>query len=283
MKLLIKKIADKVRTIFAKERDCDSVQAEASQEAERKAYAQRVVDNYENRTFRSGVVSLTPEDADDFQKSRSAATDAAQEKEDIEERDSVLRSFFSTLSAEINAITDSILEASSTLPRLIFDSIRKNLYHILEESGEKKIIKPLIDPDKFTGKYFGEDQDYTPLFSEAELGFLSLSLYKKTIDIKERAASLMWFYDKDANIENNMYLAQLWGCDPHRAIDLRSVYYDLFNETWDTAMRKAQKKSVEYLASASDRFFEECSFRRKMERIYGEDWFKEAYGIEYFT
>lgn len=282
LKRLIKKVIKKVKEFFKDE--YKDIKNEIKEEEARLEYAQRVVDKFENGKMKVGVKNFSQKDVQTFRHERVAATVISNElREEIQRRDGILRSFLSSLSESIKAMSNDIWETSSSLPKILFESIRKNIYKLLKESGEEMIIKPSINPDKFIGKYCGEGKDYTSLFNETELSFMSLSLYNDNIDIKERAESLIWFYNKDADLNNNMYLSRLRHCDPVRVIDLRSVYYDLFNEIWDNEKSQMIKKPVVALAEASDRFFEECTFRRKMERIYGESWFKEAYGLEYFN
>ena len=281
IKQLIQKIKELVKIVLSNEDEFEEVRENIKREEEEKEYDEEIIKNFQEKKGKGGSVYFSQQQVRKFNKERSVKNAQALEEEE-QKRDDILSSLLSGFPGAVRSISDTIWEVAGNLPKTVVEAFRVNLYKVLKEQGETQIIKPSINPEKFYYKYSGEGKNYLDLFSEKERGFLTLSLFVDEVDISKRAEALIWYYDRENDLEwGNIYLSRLNCCDPRRRVDVRSAYIDLFTEIWDDEEEKMTKKSVFELAKASDTFFNECYFRMKMERLAGIEWFKESYGWEY--
>lgn len=280
LKQLIQKVVSMVKEIITHVDEFKDIKEEKQKEEDEKEYNEEVIKNFKEQRGRAGVVYFNQQKVNKFNEKKSVENSKRLDEEE-RRRDDLLASLFSGLPEATYAIADTVWEVVGNLPKAVAESFRENLYKILKEKGETKIIKPSINPEKFYGKFSGEGKNYIDLFNERERNFLSLSLFGDTINIKARAEALIWYYDKENDLEwGNIYLSRLNVCKPKRRIDLRSAYMDIFTEIWDDEEEKLTKKSLYELSCASDDFFDEVFFRMEKERLYGIEWFKNAYGRE---
>lgn len=281
LKQLIRDVIEVIREFIDYEDDFKEVKEKMHEEEMEEEYRKEVIENFKKQKGRTGVVSFSQKQVNKFNEKKVRKTNELLDEEE-KKRDDILSSLFSDFSSATAAIADTIWSVVGNLPKEIFESMRDNMYKIMKEQGETELIKPSINPQKFYGKYHGEGKNYLELFNEKERSFLALSLFVDKVDIAKRAEALIWYYDRENDLEwGNIYLAGLHSCDPRRRVDLRSAYIDIFTEIWDDEEEKMHKKRLFDLAKASDRFFNEVFFRMKMERLAGIEWFKDAYGREF--
>ena len=281
----IKKIASKliiyVREAFASDRE-DEDEDEDAAEIE---YAREVIKNFESNVGSSfSAVVFDEQKVAQFEAKRRAQQKPASSllKKGEDKRDSILSLFVSSARDSAVAIMDGIWDIACNLPAEVYSILKENLYQSMLDAGELNIIKPTIDPTKFYGKYSGEETDYLPLFSEKEKNFMSLSMREGAVNIKERAKALLWYYEKENDLEwGNIYLSRLYCCDPPRTRDLRVSYLNVFTEVWDDEETKLTEECILDLALNSDEFFNESLYRMKLEKEEGPEWFKDAYGREF--
>lgn len=280
IKRLIKKVVRLVKELISTDDELKDIKEDIRKKEEDKEYRKEVIKNFKEQRGHS-VPHFNQQQVNKFNQ-RRVVRNSEQLEEEERKRDDLLSSIFSGFPQATAAIADTVWEVMSNLPKTIFETLRANLYKILEEKGETKIIKPSINPEKFYGKYSGRGKNYLDLFNERERNFLSMSLNADKIDIQKRAEALVWYYDKENDLEwGNIFLSRLNNCDPIRRTDLRSAYIDIFNEVWDNEEEKMYKKSVFDLARASDDFFNEALSRMDIEKRFGIEWFKDAYGREF--
>lgn len=280
LKTLIRKAVELVKEFIINRDEFEEVKEEIRKEEEEKEYREEVIENFKKQKGHGGMAYFSQQKVNKFNEKKSIENSERLDEEE-KRRDDLLSSLFSGFPQATCAIADTVWEVIGNLPNTVVEAFRENLYRILKEKGETKIIKPSINPEKFYGKYSGEGKNYINLFNEKERNFLSLGLYADKIDINKRAEALIWYYDRENDLEwGNIYLAGLNNCDPRRLIDLRSAYMDIFTEIWDDEEEKLSQKSLGELAGDCDIFFHEVLFRMKMERLWGIEWFKDAYGRE---
>ena len=279
LKQLIRKVVKLVKELITINDEFKDIKDEIQKQEEEREYREEIIENFKKQKGH-GVPHFSQQKVNKFNEKKSTERSEKLGEEEMR-RDDLLASLFSGFPQATRAIADTVWEVIGNLPQTVSEAFRENLYKILKEKGETKIIKPSINPEKFYGKYSGEGKNYIDLFDEKERNFLSLSRYVDKIDVSKRAEAMIWYYDRENDLEwGNIYLAGLNNCDPRRLIDLRRAYMDIFTEIWDDEKEKLYQKSIFDLAYASDQFFDEVFFRMKMERLYGIEWFKGAYGRE---
>ena len=278
LKQLIRKAIGVIKEFIINRDEFEDVKSKIHKEDEEKEYREEIIENFKKQKGHGGAAYFSQQKVNEFKAKKSAKNNDILDKEE-QERDDLLSSLFSGLSQATRAIADTVWDVIGNLPNTVVEAFRENLYKILKEKGETKIIKPCINPEKFYGKYSGEGKNYFDLFSDKERNFLSLSVFGDQININKRAEALLWYYDKESDLEwGNIYLSRLNVCKPSRKVDVRNAYMNVFTEIWDDEKEKLIKKSLYELSCASDDFFDEVFFRMEKERLHGIEWFKDAYG-----
>lgn len=280
LKQLIRKVAELIKEFIINRDEFKDIKDEVQREEDEREYSEEVIENFKRQRGHSGVVHFSQQKVNKFNEKKTAQNSAKLDEEE-QKRDDLLASLFSGFPQATRAIADTVWEVIGNLPQTVAEAFRENLYKILREKGETQIIKPSINPEKFYGKYSGEGKNYIDLFNEKERNFLSLSLFGDEVNINKRAEALLWYYDKESDLEwGNIYLSRLNVCKPKRKVDVRNAYMSIFTEIWDDEKEKLVKKSLYELSYASDDFFDEVFFRMEKERLFGIEWFKDAYGRE---